>query len=52
MIQFRGYLQTNGVTKSNVKEVIKKLLENAPKRKSGEKNANDAIDRINSTNID
>ena len=37
MIQFRGYLQTNGVTKSNVKEVIKKLLENAPKRKSGEK---------------
>ena len=37
MIQFRGYVQTNGVTKSNVKEVIKKLLENAPKRKSGEK---------------
>ena len=52
MIQFRRYLQTNVVTESNVKEVIKELLENAPNRKGGEKNANDAIDRINSTNID
>ena len=30
-------LQTNGVTESNVKEVIKKQLEDFPKRKAGEK---------------
>ena len=30
-------LQTNGVTESDVKEVIKKLLENAPKQKGGDK---------------
>ena len=30
-------LQANGVTKSDVKDVIKKQLENAPKRKGGEK---------------
>ena len=30
-------LQTNGVTKSDVKEVIKKQFENAPKRKDDEK---------------
>ena len=29
--------QTNGVTENNVKEGIKKLLKNAPKRKGGEK---------------
>ena len=30
-------LQTNGVTKSDMKQVIKKQLENVPKRKGGEK---------------
>ena len=30
-------MQTNGVTESDVKEVIKKQLENAPKRKGGGK---------------
>ena len=30
-------LQTNGVTKSDVKEVIKKQFENAPKGKDDEK---------------
>ena len=46
-------LQTNGVTESDVKEVIKKPFENAPKRKGDEKNeANDANDRINTTNVD
>ena len=30
-------LQNNGVTKSDVKEVIKKQFENAPKRKDDEK---------------
>ena len=45
-------LQTNGVTESDVKEVIKKQLENPLKREGGEKNANDANDRINTTNVD
>ena len=30
-------LQTNRVTESNVKDVIKKILKNAPKWKGGEK---------------
>ena len=30
-------LQTNGVIESDVKEVIKKQLDNAPKRKDAEK---------------
>ena len=30
-------MQTNGETESNVKEIIKKQLENSPKRKGGEK---------------
>ena len=30
-------MQTNGVTESDVKKVIKKQLENAPKRKGGGK---------------
>ena len=34
-----------------MREAIKKQLENAPKRKGGEKNANDE-DRINRTNLD
>ena len=42
-----------------MKEVIKTLLENAPKQKGGEKNkkktkqknANDVNDRINTTNV-
>ena len=46
-------LQTNGVTESDVKEVIKKLLENALKRIGAvKKAANDANERINTTNID
>ena len=54
-------LQTNGVTESDVKEVIKTLLENATRQKGGEKNkkknknkknANDVNDRINTTNVD
>ena len=49
-------LETNGVTKSgDVKEVIKKQLENAFKRKGGKKKtknpANDES-RINTTNVD
>ena len=53
MIQFRGCV-TNlyGVTKSDLKKVIKKQLENAPKRIGGEKNANDVNDRINTTIVD
>ena len=35
-----------------MKELIKKLLKNASKWKGGEKNANDANDRINPTNVD
>ena len=35
-----------------MKEVIKKKNENAPKGKVVKKNANDAIDTINTTNID
>ena len=45
-------LQANGVAKSDVKEVIKKLLEYAPKWKGGEKNGNDANDRSNTTSVD
>ena len=37
MIQFRGYLQTIHVTESDVKEVIKKLLEKTLKRKGDER---------------
>ena len=44
--------QTNGVTESDVKEVTEKLFKNAIKRKGGEKNANDANDIINTTNVD
>ena len=33
MIQFRDCLTTNGVIKEDLKEVIKKLLKNANKRK-------------------
>ena len=45
-------LQSNGVIESDVKEVIKNLLKKAPKRKSGEKSASDANDRICTTNVD
>ena len=48
-------LETNGVPKIDVKEVIKKQLENASKRKGGKKtqkkSANDE-GRINTTNVD
>ena len=37
MIQLEAALQTNGVTDSDVKEVIKNQLENTPKRKDDEK---------------
>ena len=47
MIQFLAHaLQTNGVTESDVKEITKKLLKNAPKQKGGEKNADDGNDMI------
>ena len=36
IIPFRSCI-TNGVTKSDVKEVMKKPVENAPKRKDDEK---------------
>ena len=45
-------LQTNDVTESDAKEVIKKQLENSPKRKGSEKNSNDVNDKINTTNVD
>ena len=45
-------LQANDVAETDVKEVIKKLLKNAPKQKGGEKNKNDANDMINTTNVD
>ena len=45
-------LKTSGVTKSDVKKVIKNQLEDASQRKGGEKNANNANDRINMTNVD
>ena len=35
-----------------MKEVTKKQLENAPKRKGGEKTQINANDRINTTNVD
>ena len=35
-----------------MKEVIKKQLENAPKRKGGEETQMNANDRINTTNAD
>ena len=34
-----------------MKEVIKMQLENTPKRKGGEKSANDTNDKINTTNV-
>ena len=37
MIQFRDCVTTNGVIKEDLKEVIKKLLKNANKRKDVEK---------------
>ena len=37
IIPFRSCVTTNGVTKSDVKEVIKKPVENAPKHKDDEK---------------
>ena len=37
MTRLEGALQTNGATKCDVKEVIKKQFENAPKRKDDEK---------------
>ena len=40
------------MTKRDVKKVINKQFENAPKRKDDEKNKSDATDRINTTNID
>ena len=44
-------MKTNDVT--DVKEVMKKQFENVPKRKDAEKkNANDANDRTNTTNVD
>ena len=51
MIQLEAGLQINGATKSEVKEVLKKVSENIPKRIGGEKNANDANDRINTINV-
>ena len=45
-------LQTNSVIERDVKEVIKKLVENTPKLKAGEKNGNNTNDRINTTNGD
>ena len=44
--------QTNGVSESDVKELIKKQLKNAPKTKKAKKNANDTNDRINTTKVD
>ena len=52
MIQFRGCVAHCGLTKSDMKEVIKKPLENAPKRIGDDKNANDANYKINTTNVD
>ena len=43
-------LQTNGVMESDIKEVVKKQLKDAPKRKGGEKNENDE-DRTNTANV-
>ena len=43
-------LQINGLTESDVKEVIKKQLEHAPKRKGGKKNAYNE-ERINTTKL-
>ena len=37
IFSFENALQTNGVIESDVKEVIKKQLDNAPKRKDDEK---------------
>ena len=49
MIQFRGCVPNYSVTKSDAKKVIKKILENPPKRIGGKNNANDANDGINAT---
>ena len=45
-------LQTNGVTESDMKEVIKKLIKNGPNGKVVKKNANGANYMINTTNVD
>ena len=45
-------LQTNDVTESDVKEVIKKQFENAPKRKDDEQTRMSQVIGINTTNID
>ena len=43
-------LQTNSVMESDIKEVVKKQLKGAPKRKGGGKNENDE-DRTNTTKV-
>ena len=45
-------LQIDAVIKSDVKEVIKKQLDKAPKHKHDEKNPNDANYGINTFNVD
>ena len=51
MIQFRGCVTIEGVTENDVKEVIKRLLQNAPKRKGGETKIQ-MIQMIQTTNMD
>ena len=51
-IQFRGCVKLIGITESDVKEIIKKQLENAPNGKDDEKIQNDANNRINTTDVD
>ena len=50
MSNLEAALQTDCVTGSDIKEVVKKQLKDAPKRKGGEKNENDQ-DRTNTTNV-
>ena len=52
LFNLEAVLETNCITKSYTKEVIKKLLQNVLKRKGGEKNANNADDRISTTSVD
>ena len=51
MTQFRGCV-TNGVSKGDVKEAIKKQLERFQTERWWKKAANDANDRIDTTNGD
>ena len=50
LFNLEAALQTDSVTESDIKEVVKKQLKDAPKRKGDEKNENDQ-ETTNATNV-